>query len=104
MHNLQLGNVKALPTTLSRTTAYTFNNKIFPFVEYYTCTDAEKQAFKNKLKWEGMTVGRHDILSNYIDGTNKRFLLAQIKRIESVADDYHIVNALSEELQKGVYI
>ena len=104
MHNLQLGNVKALPTTLSRTTAYTFNNKIFPFVEYYTCTDAEKQAFKDKLKWEGMTVGRHDRVSNYIDGINKRFLMAQIKRLEGVADDYHIVNALSEELQKGVYI
>lgn len=104
MHNLQLGNVQALPTTLSRTTAYTFNNKIFPFVEYYTCTDAEKQAFKEKLKWEGMTVGRHDRVSNYIDGINKRFLMAQIKRLESVPDDYHVVNALSEELQKGVYI
>ena len=104
MHNLQLGNVQALPTTLSRTTAYTFNNKIFPFVEYYTCTDAEKQAFKDKLKWEGMNVGRHDRVSNYIDGINKRFLMAQIKRLESVPDDYHVVNALSEELQKGVYI
>lgn len=104
MHNLQLGNVQALPTTLSRTTAYTFNNKIFPFVEYYTCTDAEKQAFKDKLKWEGMTIGRHDRVSNYIDGINKRFLMAQIKRLESVPDDYHVVNALSEELQKGVYI
>ena len=51
-----------------------------------------------------MTIGRHDRVSNYIDGINKRFLMAQIKRLESVPDDYHVVNALSEELQKGVYI
>jgi hypothetical protein len=103
MHNLQLGNVQALPTTLSRTTAYTANNKIFPFIEFYTCTDAERQAFKDKLKWEGMTIGRYDVISNYV-GAERRFLQAQLKRLENIRDEYHVVNVISEELQKGVYI
>lgn len=103
MHNLQLGNVQALPTTLSRSTAYTYNNKIFPFVEFYTCTDAERQAFVDKLKWEGMTIGRHDIIANYISD-QPQFLRATLKRLEGLADEYHVINVISEELQKGVYI
>lgn len=103
MHTLQLGNVQALPTTLSRSTAYTYNNKIFPFVEFYTCTDAERQAFVDKLKWEGMTIGRHDIIANYISN-QPQFLRATLKRLEGLADEYHVINVISEELQKGVYI
>lgn len=103
MHTLQLGNVQALPTTLSRSTAYTYNNKIFPFVEFYSCTDAERQAFVDKLKWEGMTIGRHDIIANYISN-QPQFLRATLKRLEGLADEYHVINVISEELQKGVYI
>ena len=42
--NYQLDNIKAMPNSIAKTTAYTANNKIFPIVEYYTCTDEEKIA------------------------------------------------------------
>lgn len=49
MFGYQLGNIQALPTTISKVTAFNRNNKIFPVLEYYTCTEREKEALANKI-------------------------------------------------------
>ena len=38
----QLGNVKALSYSINKVTPLTNNNKIWPFIEIYDCTSAEK--------------------------------------------------------------
>lgn len=107
----QLGNIRALPNSISKTTAYTLNNKIFPILEYYTCTPEEKTALANKIAYNGMTVMRigriADVMSNtwsYNNISAKNYIKAQLIRLEGTDMDTHMINEISNELYKGVYI
>ena len=98
----KLGNIKAVPDSLSKTTAYTKNNKYFPILEYYTCTEEEKKALKNKLKYNGMTVMRIGTINEFLQA-EQSYIKGRLFRL--VGDyDNHYVNELSQELYKGVYI
>ena len=111
MFGQQLDNIKALPNSIAKTTAYTENNKIFPILEYYTCTDEEKQAVANKIAYNSMTVGIIAKPINYIgnswsygDIQDKGYIKCKLIKLEGTrANDFHMVNMLGEELNKGVY-
>lgn len=110
MFGYQLDNIKALPYSISKTTAYTYNNKIFPIIEYYTCTEEEKKAFANKIAWNGMTVGVIDKIINYAnntwsykDITDKGYIKARLIRVEGIDDDTNLLNSLADEVFKGFY-
>ena len=47
MYNYNLQNIQALPQTLSSISSYDANNKLWPFLEIYECSDIEKEAMKN---------------------------------------------------------
>lgn len=103
MFGYQLGNIKALPSSLAKTSALTANNKLFPFVEYYTCTDEEVQALKDKLKYNGYSIGRIGKILDYLQ-SEPSYIKGQIIRIEGIADDFHGLKAISDELYKGVFV
>ncbi|MBO7693180.1 MAG: hypothetical protein J6T10_11180, partial [Methanobrevibacter sp.] len=100
-----LQNIRALPLTLSRTTAYTINNKYFPFLEYYTCSDVEKEALRNKIKYEGMTVMCIGKIRDYL--TNEMEFIKG-RMIKIIGDDYYADAHISEEIysriSQGIYI
>lgn len=104
MHNYQLQNIKALPNSLAKVDAYNNNNKIFPVLEYYTCTDEEKIVFENKLKYEGMTVNAVGYIRNYINLDDFTYIKGQFYRLDDFTEDYHVANVICDELSKGVYI
>lgn len=123
MFGYQLGNIQALPQTISKVSAFNNNNKLFPILEYYTCTDREKIAFLNKIAWNGMSVGAIGKISDYTgnewtytinDETieSKGYIKGQLIRLELPIDheqslhseNYHVINEISGELYKGVYI
>lgn len=99
----QLGNIQALPDSLGKTTAFTYNNKIFPILEYYTCTDEEKEALKNKIYYNGMTVMRIGTISEFIR-SEPSYIKGQIIRLEGTENNYHVVNEIANEINKGVFI
>ena len=101
MYGYQLGNIKAIPTSIAKNTALTPNMKIFPFVEKYTCTDTEKQALRDKITYNGMTIMKIGTPSSYV-GTG--FFKGQIIRFPSLKEDNHMANAIYEEINKGVYL
>ena len=101
MYSYQLGNIKALPTSISKNTALTPNMKIFPFVEKYTCTDTEKQALRDKITYNGMTIMKIGTPNSFV-GTG--FFKGQIIRLPSLKEDNHMANAIYEEINKGVYL
>lgn len=103
MFGYQLGNIKALPSSLARTSALTFNNKLFPFIEWYNCTEQETQALKDKLKYNGYSIGRIGKMEDYIL-SEPSYIKGQIIRIEGIADDFHGLKAISDELYKGVFV
>ena len=107
----QLGNIQALPNTISKVSALNNNNKIFPILEYYTCTEEEEKAFINKVAYNGMTVmiigTVQDYLGNsweYKNVTDKGYIKGQLIKFNDDGEDFHVVNEIAAELNKGVYI
>ena len=107
----QLGNIQALPNTISKVSALNNNNKIFPILEYYTCTEEEEKAFINKVAYNGMTVmiigTVQDYLGNsweYKNVTDKGYIKGQLIKFNDDGEDLHVVNEIAAELNKGVYI
>lgn len=103
-----LDNVRALPNSIAKTTAYTENNKIFPVLEYYSCTDEEKNILANEIAQRGMTIGSIDYIAIYASNTweyngivARNFIKAQL--IKTDIKDNHIADVLSTELAKGLY-
>lgn len=103
MFGYELGNIQALPTSITKTSAFTYNNKIFPILEYYTCTDNEKQALKDKIKYNGMTVMRVGKISEFLGNSELQYIKGRIIRIEGIEDDFHYLNAIAEEIFKGAF-
>lgn len=110
MFGFQLDNIKALPSSLAKVTQINRNNKIFPFIEYYTCSDEEKIALAEKIAWNSMTVGIIGKIEDYVNNSwsydnieDKGYIKARLIRFEDVEEDFHNVNAIAEELFKGVY-
>ena len=106
MYGYQLGNIKALPNSLAKTSAITYNTRIWPFVEYYTCTDKEKEALKFKLKYNGMTIMKIDNLINYSTSVDfdRVYVKGQLISLEGIEDDSHVADAIYAEVNKGFYI
>lgn len=105
----QLDNIKALPNSIAKTTAYNSINKIFPSLEMYECTDEEKQAVAKKIAWNSMSVGIVDKVENYLgntftygDITDKGYIKGKLIRID-ISDDYHLVQDIADELNRGWY-
>ena len=104
-YNYQLGNIKALPYTLTKVGAFNINSKVFPFLEYYTCTEEEKEALRSKIKYESMTVMRIGKFGEYwrID-SELRYFKGELIRNDDIAEDNHLFEAIYYELLKGVYM
>lgn len=103
MYGFNLENIKAMPNTLTKVSAFNGNNKIYPVLEYYTCTEVEREAFKNKIKYNGMTVGVIDKIENYLQ-VEPTYIKGKIIRLEDLEEDFHIAKVISDEIYKGVFI
>ena len=99
----QLGNIKALPNTLNKVSSIVANSKLFPFVEYYTCTEEEKKAFDDKIKYNGMTIGRIGHILDFKHPDAQTYVKGQIIRLEGNFDT-HEANEIANEFMKGWYI
>ena len=99
--NYQLGNIQALPYTISKVGTFDINSKVFPFLEFYTCTDQELEAFENKIKYESMTVMRIGTLEEF-KKTDMSYIKGSLIRLD-ISDDSNLVNDIYSELYKGVY-
>ena len=100
----QLGNIKALPNTLNKVSSIVANSKLFPFVEYYTCTDEERQAFHDKLTYNGMTIGRIGKIEDFLNPADiQTYVKGQLIRLEGKYDT-HEINEIANEFMKGWYI
>lgn len=98
-----LGNIAARPQSLTKVSSFNPNNKIFPILEYYTCTEEEKEALRNKIKYNGMTVMAIGTVADY-QLLQPSYIKARLIRLETINADYHEALALAEEMNKGVFI
>lgn len=103
MYGYNLQNIQAVPTSLTKTSALTYNTRVWPFIEYYTCTDAERNALKDKIKYNGMTIMKVGQLNNYPLGEDN-FYKGRLIRLPDVRIDGHMAFEIYNELNKGVYL
>lgn len=98
-----LGNIKALPMSLSRSSSISVDNKYFPFLEYYTCSNIEKDALRNKIKYNGMTIMVVGTISQYNTGSGD-YIKGKLMRVEDVELETEMLGELAAEINKGVYL
>lgn len=98
----QLGNIKAMPNSVSKTNPFTNNNKIFPVLEYYTCTAKEVQALTDKLTYNGMTIMRIGKIKDWLLDDYSYIKGKLIMLDSSIEEDYHTVVEIAQELDKGI--
>ena len=102
MYGYNLQNIQAIPTSLTKTSALTYNTRVWPFIEYYTCTDAERNALRDKMKYNGMTIMKIGKLTDYLLGEDN-FYKGQLIRL-NIKVDSHMAYEIYNELNKGVYL
>ena len=99
--NYQLGNIQALPQSVTKSSPLSFNNKVWPILEHFSCTDREKEVLENKIKYDGMTIMAIGQLLDYsMDGC---YLKGKMIRLNDLDDDSHVAQAIYEEVDKGFY-
>lgn len=101
MYGFNMGNIKAIPNTLAKVDAFDPNNKIFPFIEIYECTEKEREALINKIKYNGMSIGRIGSIMEFLQ-PEPTYIKGQLIRLS--VGDFHETNAIAGELSKGVFI
>ena len=102
MYGYKLQNIQAIPTSLTKTSALTYNTRVWPFIEYYTCTEDERTALKDKIKYNGMTIMKVSQLRNYLLGQDN-FYKGKLIRL-NIKVDSHMAYEIYNELNKGVYL
>lgn len=99
----KLQNIQAIPYNITKLSSFTEDYKDFPILEYYTCTEIEKEALRSKIQYNGMTVGTIGYISTYIL-TEPTYIKAKLIRLENIAEDFHVAEAIARELNQGVFI
>ena len=99
--NYQLGNIQALPQSISKSSPLSFNNKVWPILEFFSCTDEEKEVLKNKLKYDGMTIMAIGKLEDYLVPSG--YVKGKMIRISNIKEDAHLFNAIYQEVDRGFY-
>lgn len=99
----QLGNIRALPDSLTKVNSFNPNNTIFPILEFYGATDEEVEALRNKIKYNGMTIGRIGSLNHFINPAEETYIKGQIIKLD-IPEDSHFVADIATEINKGVRI
>ena len=103
LFNYNLQNVQALPQSVSKTAAFNINSKYVPFLEKYTCTEEEKNALRDKLRWQGMTVMRTGQIEDYV-WDDDTYIEAMPLRLTGLSEDTHTAQTIAQELNMGTYI
>ena len=102
LYNYNLQNIQAQPMSLTKVSAFNRNNKVFPILEYYTCTMQERQAFIRKLKYNGMTVNKIDLIKYYL-WDEMTYIKGQLIRL-NIIEDSHYLGEVYNEVYKGFFI
>lgn len=107
LFNYNLQNIQALPNSISKSNPYNIDNKYVPYLEKYTCSDVEREAFKLKIKYDGMTIMRTGTLRyflNYKDEVEESYIKGAIIRFPNLSEDYNYAKELSNEVGQGFYL
>ena len=121
LHEYQLGNIQAMPHTLARGTSFNIDNRFFPILTVYECTQQEMEYVNDFIINRSMNVGviakPQDFLGNVyyarltdeyginqFDNTrpDRGFIQGSIVYIDTKYDT-HFIDELNNEFSKGAF-
>ena len=106
LQRLNLGNIQAQPYSLAKTTPFTANNKIFPILEYYTCSPEEKalvEAFIENNSFNlGAVIPFKQLLTTRYNEKARQWIQGRVVEFpDNFGEDYHFAATLNRELAQG---
>lgn len=101
-YSYQLGNIQAMPYSISKVGSFDINSKYFPFLEYYTCSEKELEAVENKIKYESMTVMRIGTMEEFQKADDRYYIKGSFIKLY-LNNDTNLINAINAEMARGVY-
>lgn len=106
LQRLNLGNIQAQPYSLAKTTAFTANNKIFPILEYYTCSEEEKALVEAFIENNSFNLGavipfKQLLLTRYNEKARQWIQGRVVEFPNNFGEDYHFAATLNRELAQG---
>lgn len=87
---------------MTKSSPLSYNNKIWPVLEQYSCTDTEKEVLANKIKYDGMTIMAIGSLADY--SVSGGYLKGKLIRLPNLREDGHVADAIYQEVDKGFYV
>lgn len=99
-----LRNIQALPRTINKVSSLVTTNKFFPFVEYYSCTPEELQAFQDKIKYNGMSINRIGFIKDFLNPSDTTYIKGKLIRNTTIKCNADELSDIANELDKGVFI
>ena len=103
-HNMALGNIRAMPSTVTKLGSVLADQPLNPYLEIYDCTDKEKTNFDNYLSLKSYNISRYGKFSDYVKPTGRTWLQGTFVRLNGISDDSHYLAAIADEVKQGFYI
>lgn len=110
MFGFQMQNIKALPNGLSNIGSLDYSTATQPVIEVYSASNTEIAALKKKLTWNGFTIGRIGTVAEFKANADSVYTVIDTKYVKgqliqgrNIKEDFHTINEISLELNKGVY-
>ncbi len=102
-YQYQLGNIAALPDTLSRSSSFDAMYRVYPVLEIYSCSDEEGIQLTKSIQWNGVEINQISTLGEQLEnGTGELYVSAELLRFDAGNDQ--IYGAISQLLADGIYI
>ena len=106
LQRLNLGNIQAQPYSLAKTTPFTASNKIFPILEYYTCSEEEKTLVEAFLENNSFNLGAvipfKTLLTTRYNEKARQWIQGRVVEFpNNFGEDYHFAAVLNQELAQG---
>lgn len=103
-YNMSLGNIRAMPSTVTKLGSVLADQPLVPYLEIYDCTDKEKTNFDNYLNLYSYNISRYGKFSDYVKPTGRTFIRGTFVRLNGITDDSHYLAAITDEVKQGFYI
>ena len=103
-YNMSLGNIRAMPSTVTKLGSVLADQPLVPYLEIYDCSEQEKTNFDIYLSLKSYNISRYGKFSDYVKPTGRTWLQGTFVRLNGVNDDSHYLAAVADEVAQGFYI
>ncbi len=104
-YQYQLGNIKAMPTSLTKTSSFDKSYRVYPILEKYTCTDEEASRLRESIEINGIDIDKYCTPNTAKSGKTSgiMYMTASMVRWNGNPIPENEITAINDILNDGVY-